>query len=161
MVAHGIGILPSIKNLKAEFPDVTRPWYAGDAGALGMFARVEAYFHSLERHGPGRGYLPELSKSVLIVHPDNIEAGKLFGSRHGFKVCMGARYLCGSIKDDESKHECLKERTETWGRNICTISETTENYPQESYATVVRAIQSKWIFIQRVTTNTEDTFVEV
>ena len=35
MVAYGIGILPLIKNLKAEFTDVTQPWYADDAGALG------------------------------------------------------------------------------------------------------------------------------
>ena len=39
-----------------------------------------------------------------------------------------------------------------------TISETVGKYPQESYAAVVRTIQSEWIFLQRVTWDTGDTF---
>ena len=45
MVAYGIGTLPLTKNLISEFPDITQPWYAENAGALGMFTRVESYFN--------------------------------------------------------------------------------------------------------------------
>ena len=45
-----------------------------------------------------------------------------------------------------------------WENNIKIISETAGNYPKESYAAVVRAIQSEQIFLQRVTWDTEDTF---
>ena len=38
MVTYGIGILPLIKQLKAEFPDIIDCWYDDDSGALGMFA---------------------------------------------------------------------------------------------------------------------------
>ena len=41
MIAYGIGILPLIKNLKREIPDVTQTWYADNNGALGIFARIE------------------------------------------------------------------------------------------------------------------------
>ena len=75
--------------------DVTQPWYADDAGDLGTFARIETYFNSLTRQVPGRGYYPKPSKSVLIIRPDNLEAGKEFRERHGSKVCTGARYLGG------------------------------------------------------------------
>ena len=44
MIAYGTGILPLIKNLKQEISDVTQPWYADDAGALGTFAILETYF---------------------------------------------------------------------------------------------------------------------
>ena len=104
---------------------------------------------------------PELSKSVLIVRPDNIESGKLFGARHGFMVCMGAHYLGGYIKDDNSKRDWLRECTLTWENNISTISETAGKYPQESYAEVIRAIQSEWIFLQRVTWDTGYAFMGV
>ena len=73
MVAYGIGILLLIKYLKSAFTDVTQPWYAGDASALGTTTRVGSYFNSLKKLEPGRGYHPELSKSVLIVHPENFE----------------------------------------------------------------------------------------
>ena len=67
IIAYGISILPLIKNLKCEIPDVTQPWYADDSGALGMFARLETYFGLLKFQGPGQGYRPKLSKNVLIV----------------------------------------------------------------------------------------------
>ena len=106
-----------------------------------MFARLETYFDLLTRQVPGQGYYPKPFKSVLIVRPYNIEAGKVFGERHGFKVCTGARYLGGYIGDDKSKRDWLRECTLTWEKNINTISKTTGKYTQESYATVVRAIQ--------------------
>ena len=111
MITYGIGILTLIKNLKREIPDVTHPWYADDAGSLGMFTRLETYFDLLTRQGLGRGYHSKPSKSVLIVHLENIEAGKVFGRSHGFKVCTSARYLGGYIGGDESKRDWLRERT--------------------------------------------------
>ena len=161
MIAYRIGILQFFINLKREIPDVTQTWYADDAGTLGMFTRIKTYFDSLTLQGPGQGYHPEQSKSVLTVRPENLEAGKVFGARHGFKVCTGARYLGGYIRDDKSKRDWLRERTLMWEENISMISKTTGKYPQESYAAVVRKIQSEWIFIQRVTWDTGDSFAGV
>ena len=154
MIAYVIGILPLINNLKREIPDVTQPLYSENAGAFGTFARLETYFDSLTRQGLGRGYCPKRTKSVLIVRPENLEAGKVFGAQHGFRVCMGARYLGGYIGYDRSKRGWLREHTLTWEKNINTISKTVGKYPQESYARVVRAIQSELIFLQRFTWDT-------
>ena len=67
--------------------------------ALCTFARLKTYFDLLTRQGPGQGYHPEPSKSVLIVLRENIEARKVSIQRHGFKVCTGAHYLGGYIGD--------------------------------------------------------------
>ena len=56
MITYRIRILPLIKNLKQAIPDVTQPWYADNAGALGTFTRLENYFDSLTHQGPGQGY---------------------------------------------------------------------------------------------------------
>ena len=88
-----------------------------------------------------KGINPSFQK-FMIVHPKNLKAGNMFGLCHYFKVCMGARYLGSYIRDDESKRDWLKERTETWERNICMIRKTAGKYTQESYAAVERAIQS-------------------
>ena len=87
MVAYGIDVLPLIKNLKSEFPDITQTCYAANAGALCTFTNVELNFNLLKRFSLGRGYYHETSKSVLIVHLDNIEAGKKFGLYNWFKSC--------------------------------------------------------------------------
>ena len=70
------------------------------------------------------GITPEPSKIVLIVHPDNLKSGKMFGLSHGFKVRTCARYLGGFIRDSDSKRDWSKESTQTWERNIHNISET-------------------------------------
>ena len=76
----------------------------------------------------------------------------------GFKVFTGAHYIGGCTGYDESRRDCMKRRTKTWERGNCTIRKTAWKYPQEIYATVVRAIQSEWIFLKRVTNNTGDAF---
>ena len=78
---------------------------------LGLLTRLETYFDSLEHQGPERGYQLNPTKSVMIVRPENLEAGKLFGAHHGFRVCTGARYLGGYIGGNESKHDWSRERT--------------------------------------------------
>ena len=113
IILYGINILPLIKNLKREIPDVTKHWYVDDTKALYIIERIETYFELLTRQGPGRGYYPETSKSVWIVHLENLEAGKYFGACHGFKVCTGAHYIGGYIREEKFKIDWLRERTLT------------------------------------------------
>ena len=161
MIAYGIFILLLIKNLKTEYPGVNKPWYVDYTGSLGTFSIIKAYFHSLEQHSPGQGYFSKPSKSVLIMYPHNLKAGKLFGSCNGFKLCMGVSYLGSYIWDDESKNDRLRESMEMWEQNIFTIRKTAGKYPQESYDTMVRAIQLEWIFLQHVTAYMGDVFAVV
>ena len=86
MIAYGINILLIIKDRKREIPNVTQPWYADYSGALGMFSRIHTYFDFLTLQGPVHGYHHKPSKRVLIVHPENLDTGKEFMARHGFKV---------------------------------------------------------------------------
>ena len=79
MVAYGIGVICMMKQLKETYPDVTKPWYVDDEGALGTYDNIELYFNSLRQSRTGCGYYLEPSKIVLIVNPDNIETGKQFG----------------------------------------------------------------------------------
>ena len=122
---------------------------------------IETYFDLLTCQGPGHRYHPKPSKSVLVVHPDNLEARKEFGELHEFKVYTGAYYIGGYIRDNESESDWLRERMLTWEKNISTIRKTAGKYPQESYGAVVRAIKSSWIFLQHATCDTGDAFVGV
>ena len=85
----------------------------------------------------------------------------MFGKHHRFKVCTGERYIGGYISYDKSKRNHLIDLTLTWENNIRTIRETAGKYPQESCAAVAHAIQSEWIFLQRVTWYTGDMFARV
>ena len=106
-----------------------------------MFDNSGLYFNSLKQFGPGRGYYLKLLKIFLIMHLDILAARKEFGLRRGFKFCIGARYLSGFIGDDKSKRYWLKYQTSKWEGKIRAITELAGKYPQESYATLVHAIQ--------------------
>ena len=62
MVAYNIGIIPLIRYPKAAYPDVTPPWYADNAGALGAFNNIGLYFNLLKKISLGCGYTPNLPK---------------------------------------------------------------------------------------------------
>ena len=42
MIAYGIGVLPLIRVLRLDHPQVYQPWYADDAGAGGRFKDIMA-----------------------------------------------------------------------------------------------------------------------
>ena len=131
MIAYGISILPLIKNIKRYIPDVTQPWYANYVVDLGTFARIETYFNLLTCQGLGRRFYTEPFKRLLIVHPENLEAGKEFGARHRFKVCTGTRYLRGYIEDDKYKIDWMRKSTPTWEKNIIRVKNCGEISPGE------------------------------
>jgi hypothetical protein len=74
MFACGTGILPLIRQLKAELPQVEQPWCADDAEAGGKFEDIRRLFRRLEEIGPNYGYFPEPSESILVVCQHNLEA---------------------------------------------------------------------------------------
>ena len=59
-----------------------------------MFEIIETYFHSLIWKGLGKGYHLEPSKILLIMHMDNLKAGKVFSKCHGLTV-LRARVISG------------------------------------------------------------------
>ena len=74
---------------------------------------------------------------------------------------MGTRYLGGYIGYDDSNIDWLGEFTMAWEKNINTIIKTADKYPQESYAMVVRSIQSEWVSLQRIAWDTGGVFMGV
>ena len=123
IVTYGIGVLPLIKQMKTAYLDVIQTWYDDNLGALGTYKNIRLYFISLKQFFPGHGYSPKPSKSVLIAHLDDPETIRLFGLRHGFKVCTAARYLDGFIGDDESACYWLQDHTFKWEKEIRSIRE--------------------------------------
>ena len=158
MISYSIGVITLTKRLNLTYPDVTQPWCAGNAGALGTFDNLEQYFNLLKCNRLDQGYLPDPTKVILFMHTKNLKAGELFVRCHGFKVCTGTRYLGGYIGDEKSKGDWIKKQTEKWERDICALIKTVDKYTQESYATVACAVQSECIFLQLVMKDTIQAF---
>ena len=139
MFAYGIGILPLIRQLKAEFPQVEQPWYADDAGAGAKFDEIERFFRRLCEVGPQFGYYPEPTKSILIVRQHNLEEARL--RFPAFQVKTGNRYLGGFISQDEAHNEWLGEKTKFWTEAVTGLTSVTQAFPQPAYSGLQPSLQ--------------------
>ena len=118
-----------------------QPWYSDNIWELDTFGKIQDYFNPLTQAVLKRRYYSKPTKSVLIVHLENIEAVILFGAHHGFKFCTCYHYLVGFIWNDSSKREWLIGRDEVWKKNISTISKNVVKYQQENYVAIAHEIQ--------------------
>ena len=72
MIMYAMGTLPLICKLKSLHPDLFQSWYADDASAMGKLTHLHTLFQALELYGPEYGYIPNASKSILIVPESQI-----------------------------------------------------------------------------------------
>jgi hypothetical protein len=151
MVAYGLLLLPLIRDLKRELPDVNQPWYADDSGAGGNFAGIRSYFERLQEKGPRRGYFPEPSKSILVVQEHNRAAAEIAFKDLGFTIVTGTRYLGGYIGSAEDQSEWVNSKTSDWTAAVGELSQVAERFPQSAYAGLQKSLQQEWQFLQRVT----------
>eukprot|EP00978_Attheya_sp_CCMP212_P001429 scaffold3002_cov64-Attheya_sp.AAC.2 len=161
MVAYGLMMLPLIKQLKREHPDVSQPWYADDAGAGGKFTAIRKQFDRLQELGPARGYFPEPSKSILVVREANLAAAQVAFKDLGFKITTGNRYLSGFIGEAAPQEEWVRDKTDAWATAVTTLAKVCKCYPQLAYAGLQKSLQQVWQFLQRVTDGISTEFESV
>ena len=77
-ITYGLGILPLFRDLRADHPRVTQPWYADDSGAKGTLTGIKQNLNVLVVQGSPRGYFPEPTKSILVVSPQNVPQVEAF-----------------------------------------------------------------------------------
>ena len=160
MVGYGLLVLPLIRRLQQEFPDVASPWYADDAMAAGKLDRVMEYFRRLEVLGPAYGYLPEETKSILVVREDLTEVAKAAMVTAGAKVEVvnGHRYLGGYVGDAELEREWIRDKVVEWCEAVKAIGVAAQFVPQSAYAAMQRSLQQEWQFVLRVVPDIAELF---
>ena len=75
----------------------------------GAFKDVQAHSQDLQERGPVRGYYycPELTKSILVMAPENVARAEEHFRGLGIQVVTGHRYLGGFLGDMAEKREWL------------------------------------------------------
>ena len=68
-------------------------WYTHDRSTAGKFADICAQFERFQQLDPNYGYIPEASKSILVVPPYNVKQAKVEFTGLNFQEETGSRYL--------------------------------------------------------------------
>jgi len=66
---YAVGVLLLIRKLK-DLKRGVQTWYADDSSMAAMLQNIISWFRQLIEQGPGYGYFPEPSKSVLVVNEE-------------------------------------------------------------------------------------------
>ena len=121
------------------------PWYADDAMAAGKLDQVMEYFRQLEVLGPAYGYLPEETKSILVVREDLTTVARTAMVTAGAKVKVvnGHRYLGGFVGDAELEREWIRENVDEWCEAVKVIGVAAQFVPQSAYVAVHRSLQQE------------------
>ena len=96
MALYAVATVPLINELQKANPSVRQGWYADDDAVGGRLRSLLSYWEDVRRLGPGYGYFPNPSKSVLLVKPEyEQEAQRLFASSGLLIKSDGNRHLGG------------------------------------------------------------------
>ena len=67
MITYGIKILPIIRGIQETHQEFSQPQYADDEIPRGYFRDIKTYLEGIRRRVPDCGYLPETTKSILVI----------------------------------------------------------------------------------------------
>jgi hypothetical protein len=87
-------------------------------------------FERLLELGPGHGYHPESSKSIVAVVIHNLERAKVYFADLAFKVQTGSNYLGGLIGENEDRDKCFESQIATWVDIIKQLSMVMGTFPK-------------------------------
>ena len=100
---------------------------------------------------PPRGYLPEPTKSILVVYPWSVPQEEVFFRGYGLQIVRGARYLRGFLGSTEAQDCWLGEKVEGWRDSVATLVGVACRQPHTTYTGLQKSLQQEWAFVQRVT----------
>ena len=103
MATYGLGILPLIQDLRMAHRSITQTWYADDAGTGGIFIGILRHLYDLMVQGPLREYLPDPTKSILVVSLQNVPRDEAFFRGYCLYIVMVRRYLGGFAGTEASQ----------------------------------------------------------
>jgi hypothetical protein len=145
-------------STQTEFPEVDQPWHADDAAEAAAFSRSLAMFKCLLELGPGYGYHPESSKSIVVVTRHNLERAKVYFADLALKVQTGSRYFRGFVGEHKDRDEWLESKILTLVDIINQLTIIMGPYPQPGHAGLQKSVQAELTFVQRVVRDVGNTF---
>ena len=158
MFMYAVSTLPLISSLKDPLDKRKQVWYADDASACADFKSLRDWFEKLKMNGPKYGYYPEPSKSFLVVEENWASEAKRIFDGSGINVVYSHRLLGGVIGCDEGKLKFVDDQVLNWISELNCLTMIASLQPQAAFAAYTKSLQSKWNFVQRVTSDCQSRF---
>ena len=144
MAKYALGVTPLINTLgDAVDKDFCKQvWYADDSSALGKLKELLVWWNILYKEGPKYGYYPKPSKTVLIIKGTALlpEATMLFAGTGITISCEGERHLGAVIGSTHFREQYVKNKVETWVKDIQDLSQIATEEPQAALSAYTKGL---------------------
>ena len=148
MYALGLSVLQS--EVSYEKTRVKQVAYADDLSGAGNILDLKAWWDRVNETGPEIGYIPNATKSVLIVKSEHYDhASEVFRDSGVIVTRNGQRHLGAVIGTEEFKQEYVKEKVREWVKEMKALSDIAKTEPHAAYSAYTHGIQHRWNFLMR------------
>jgi hypothetical protein len=143
-------VLPSSQSSQQKSRWQVSIWpFFGQGG--GTLEQVGTLWDRVPRFGPGFGYYPKPSKTILIVKQEKEEAAQALFEGSQVKITKkGHRDLGAFIGTKLATSGLFAEKIESWTRQVDLLAEIAKSQPHAAHAGYIHGLRSKWVFLQRV-----------
>ena len=148
MYALGLSVLQDeIRYSKTQVKQVA---YADDLSGAGKISDLREWWDTVNTTGPEIGYIPNATKSVLIVKPEHYDhAAETFGGSGVIVTKDGQRHLGAVIGTEAYKKEYVGDKVAEWVKELEDLSAIAKTEPHAAYSAYTHGIQHRWTFLMR------------
>lgn len=149
MSMFAIATIPLIDSLKGE--DLTQVWYADDATAGGPLTNVREWWNHLIAHGPGFGYYPNPSKTVLLTKESCLSKAHEIFDGTGITITVEGKEVLGvPVGTNSFVSSFITSKVTKWVDVINRLSTIAEIHPHAAFSAFGHGIASRWTYFFRV-----------
>ena len=153
MALYGVSTKPIIQELhnNTDSARCRQCWYADDASAAGDLDEIKKWWDVLLKIGPKYGYLPNETKTILIVKDFKglIKAQEVFGSTSIEISTAGDRHLGAAIGSSEFRELYVSQKVSGWIKDLRVMVDIAKDEPQAAYVGFTRGLCHRWGYVQR------------
>lgn len=152
MAIYSLAITPLLNIMIATIGEEHNKMaaFADDVSAAGKLSALRNWWNQLIQIGPKYGYLPQPTKSHLIVKPGKEEEARACFEGTGLKITVeGERHLGAVIGNNEFKQRFIRENVDKWVREISMLAKIATTQPQAAYACFMQGYQHKLTYFLR------------
>ena len=150
MAMYALAVTPLIHHLHSSDPAVSQVWYADDATGVGKCAALRKWWDTLSQLGPLFGYIPNASKTYLVVKDKYVAAARRAFSGTGVVISAdGQRHLGAAIGHRDYTATYVTSKVQAWCNDVKRLAEVADIFPHAAYAAFTHGLFSRWSYLMR------------
>ena len=150
-----LAVTSLICHLHSSDPAVSQVWYADDAIGVGKCTALRKWWDTLSQLGPLFGYVPNASKTYLVVKDKYAATARRAFS--GIVISTdGQRHLGPALGHKDYTATYVTSKVQAWCDEVKHLAEIADIFPYAAYAGFTHGLFGRWSYLIRTIPDIKD-----